>query len=166
VALLDIDMPGLSSFEAARTIGIHSPATRIIFLSAFVRDHYVEQAVEVKASGYLTKTQSPEAVADAIRLVASGSTCYAPEVQMRIVLDNDCPRLDRSERSLLSGLTSRELEVLRQIAAGHSKKEIAGLLHLSEKTVETHSQRVMDKLDIHDRVGLARFAIREGLSQL
>jgi len=165
VVLLDIDMPGLLAFEAARTIHVRLPDTRIRVLSAFLHDHYVEQALAVEASGYLTKGEPPAALAEAIRAVAGGGVFFSPDVQARIVIDSSGARLANGPQTRLSTLTPRELEVLRYVARGLSKKEIAQVMHLSAKTVDNHSTSLMSKLDIHDRVDLARFAIREGLAE-
>ncbi|MBN1345132.1 MAG: response regulator transcription factor [Phycisphaerae bacterium] len=163
VVVLDIDMPGLHCFEAARTIKARSPKTRVLFLSAFTNDRYIEQAIAVQAAGYLTKTESTEVMVRAVRSVAAGGTYYSPEIQMRIVIDDHRAYLARGRRTEASTLTPREIEVLRYIAKGMSKKEMAATMHLSVRTVEVHTQRLMRRLNLHDRVELARFAIREGL---
>lgn len=165
VLVMDIDMPGLSCFDAARTIAARCPNIRIIFLSAFMHDRYIEEALAVGASGYVTKGQPPQAVTDAVRSAASGGTYFVPEVQARLVVDSNGVRLSGRRQTRISMLTPRELEVLRYIARGMSKKEIADTIHLSVKTVDNHSTSLMAKLDIHDRVELTRFAIREGLAE-
>lgn len=162
IVLFDIDMPGLSCFEAARMIRNRVPETKVVFLSAFAHDNYIEQALACEARGYLTKGQSPQTISEAIRSVANGGSSFAPEVQSRLVIDSDGVRLGTSlTRNSL--LTPRELEVLKYLANGMSKKEIASTMHLSVKTIDNHSTSLMTKLDIHDRVDLARYAIREGL---
>jgi len=163
ILVLDIDMPGMSAFEAAREVRRVSPSTRVIFLSAFVHDSYVEQALEVGASGYLTKADPPHAIVDAIRRVNEGGTCFSPAVLDRMVIDRDGARLATGNRSRLGLLTDREREVLSYVAKGLSQREIARLAGISVKTVQHHITSVMDKLQIHDRVELARFAIREGV---
>lgn len=163
ICVLDIDMPGLASFEAARVIGVRCPKTKILFLSAFTHDRYIESAIAVGAMGYLTKTEPPDTVMKAIRAVVNGHCYFSPEVQSRLVIEDTGVRLSQEVRSRAATLTSREMEVLRYIAKGMSKKEIASTMHLSVKTVENHSANIMNRLDIHDRVELARFAIREGL---
>lgn len=164
VLVMDIDMPGLSCFDAARTIGARCPNVRVVFLSAFMHDRYIEEALAVGASGYVTKGQPPQAVTDAVRAAATGGTYFVPEVQARLVVDSNGVRLSGRPQTRISMLTPRELEVLRYIARGMSKKEIADTIHLSVKTVDNHSTSLMSKLDIHDRVELTRFAIREGLA--
>ncbi len=165
IILMDIDMPGLICFDAARTITSTSPATKIIFVSAFLHDWYIEQALAVKAQGYVTKREPPEAVISAIRDVAEGGAYFSDEVRSRIIVDSSGAKLAQSGKSRVSTLTAREIEVLRYIARGLSKKEIAATMHLSVKTVDRHCANMMTKLDIHDRVDLARFAIREGLAE-
>lgn len=165
VVVMDIDMPGLSCFDAARTIKSRLPETRIIFLSAFIHDRYINEALSVGASAYITKGEPPGKVADAIRTTAAGGVLFSPEVQSRMVVDGAGVRIGAPVKTRVSLLTQRELEVLRYIARGMSKKEIANTMHLSVKTVDNHSTSLMGKLDIHDRVELARFAIREGLAE-
>ena len=165
IILMDIDMPGLDCFDAARTIESMRPEVRIIFLSAFTNDWYIQRALEVKARGYLTKREPPDRVVAAIFEVASGGASFSEEVQSRIVVDAHGAKLVSGTTSRGATLTTRENEVLRYIARGMSKKEIATTMHLSVKTVDRHCANVMSKLDIHDRVDLARFAIREGLAE-
>jgi len=165
IVVLDIDMPGIAAFDAARTIQARCPQARIIFLSAFTHDRYIDAALKSNALGYLCKTEPPEKVLRAIRTVAAGQSYFSPEVQARLVVGQAGVHLGVNPEIKLraSSLTGRELEVLTYIAKGHSKKEIAKLMHLSVKTVENHTASVMTRLDIHDRVQLTRFAIREGL---
>lgn len=166
VVLMDIDMPGLSAFEAARQIQDRLPSTRVIFLSAYVRDGFITQALEVRASGYLTKGQAMEELIGSIRKVIRGGTCFSPEVEGRLEIGTAGVGLTRKRRSRLELLTAREKQILSYLARGMSKKEIARLDGASVKTVDHHCQHVMEKLDLHDRVELARFAIREGLVTL
>jgi len=165
IVLMDIDMPGMLCFDAARTIGTQCPDTRIVFLSAFFHDRYIEQAMAVHAWGYITKSEPEDAVVEAIRRVSTGVAYFSPEVQARIVVDAQGAKLAHPQRSRVSTLSERELEVLRYIARGLTKKGIARTMHLSVNTVNRHTANIMAKLDIHDRVELARFAIREGLAE-
>lgn len=165
VVLMDIDMPGLICFEAAEIIAQRCPSCAVIFVSAFAHDDYIEQALAVQAAGYVTKSEPPESVAAAIRAVVSGGAYFSPEVQSRIIVDSAGARLAQPRRTRLSLLTARQRDVLRYLARGLSKKQIADTLCVSVKTVEAHTTRLMDKLAIHDRVELARFAIREGLAE-
>jgi DNA-binding NarL/FixJ family response regulator len=165
VVLMDIDMPGLLSFEAARTIRRYCSTTHVIFLSAFFHDRYIEEALRADASGYVTKNEPPRSLIAAIRKVSRGFTYFSPEVQDRLVVEVDGLSLKRRPRTRGFLLTDRESETLRYVARGLSKKEIASLMNLSVRTVDAHVRNVMAKLKIHDRVELTRFAIREGLAE-
>lgn len=161
VVIMDVDMPGQLSFETARAIRERLPQTKVLFLSAFAHDRYVDEALRVGGSGYLTKTESSAVVAEAIRNIARGFTYYSSEVRQRISTQEK----EGVPQTRARALTEREVEVLRYLGAGYSRKEIAAFLFVSEKTVENHITHVMRKLDLHDRVALARYAIREGYAK-
>jgi DNA-binding NarL/FixJ family response regulator len=165
VVLMDIDMPGPSPFETAARMRADAPGMKLIFLSAYVNDQYIDQALELQAQGYLSKDEPAEEVIDAVRRAQRGATRFSKSVSDRIVLEPGGVRLSARSSSRLSLLTPREREVLGYLAAGMPKKEIARLLDISPKTVEKHCDHLMNKLEIHDRVKLARYAIREGLMQ-
>lgn len=166
VIIMDIGMPGSDSFEAARSIRARSPRTAIVFMSAFCYDYYIERALHAGASGYVTKGERIDSLIHAIHAAARGENYFSPEVQARLVQEGRCVRFNGQRATRISLLSPRELQVLQYIAEGLSRKEIAHILHLSEKTVVNHSTNVMSKLDIHDRVELTRFAIREGVVRL
>lgn len=166
IAVLDIDMPGIFAFRAASMIKKSSPGTKILILSAFYHDHYIEEALSVGAMGYVTKGDTSETIAEAIKKIGEGEAYFSPTIQSRIVIDERGARLVPSARTKLSQITARELEVLRHLAHGLSKKEIAQELNISLGTINNHVANLMKKLGIHDRVELTRFAIREGLIQL
>ena len=150
VLLLDIEMPGLDVFHAAAEIRRLQPGVRIIFLSASYKDHYIASALRVDAKGYLTKDDDPALVVRAIELVMKNKRYFSPKVEERLVESRSGVLNARSDT-----LSSREWETLDYLAKGYSKKEIASFLHLSVKTVEKHTQSIMNKLDVHDRVRLA-----------
>lgn len=162
VVVMDIDMPGICAFDAARDMHRVSPSTKVIFLSAFVHDCYIAQALGVEASGYLTKSEPPAAIIEAIQNVHRGATSYSAAVRDRIVIDPVGVRLGGGAKSRFESLTDREREVLAYVARGLAQKQIAYLIGVSVKTVQQHIMHIMDKLEIHDRVELARYAIREG----
>ncbi|MCC5787638.1 MAG: response regulator transcription factor [Phycisphaerales bacterium] len=160
VVLLDIDMPGGSAFDAAQRIVELSPETRVIFLSAYAYDRYIDEAIGADAAGFITKDVSPERVLDAVRQVAAGGMAYSPKVMDRL--------MDRSGEgpggaTRANTLTRREREVLTMIGEGCAKKVISERLGVSIKTVEKHAANVMRKLGLNDRVAICRYCVREGL---
>ncbi len=161
--VLDIDMPGMSPFAAARRVTAQHPGTRVVFLSAYLRDSYLQQALDAQAAGYLVKDDAPDAIVEGLRQAARGRPAYSPAALERLSRQTRGITRASSLHGRLSLLTPRELEVLVHLARGLSRKEIARSMDISHKTVEQHCEHLMQKLDIHDRVELTRFAIREGL---
>jgi DNA-binding NarL/FixJ family response regulator len=164
VILMDIAMPVLNGLEATRQILTANPAARVLVLSAYSEDAYVERMCAVGVVGFLEKQTSAEILAKAIRVVANGKSFFSAAIARR--LRNDLSKaLDRKGRpkANVHRLTSRESEVLQLVAEGMANKQIAGELSISIKTVEKHRQHVMDKLNIHDTAGLTRYAITEGI---
>jgi len=164
VILLDIDMPGRNPFDAAARMRESSPDARVAFLSGSLREHYLASAFDVKAAGYILKSEPVDRLIRAVRIIARGGTYFSPAVEKRLARGAPSEAACRTIRS--STLTPREKEVLMYIARGMARKEIANAMHISIKTVERHSDSLMNKLDIHDRVELTRFALREGLVEL
>ncbi len=165
IVLMDIDMPGQVCFEAAGAIQAEPPGPRVVFLSAFFNDHYIQRALQIRAWGYIVKSEPAAAVVTAVRRVAAGETYFSPEVQARLVMEGRVPRLEPGPRTRSATLTERELEILRYLARGMGQKQVAHLLEISPHTVHRHVNALMTKLDIHDRVELARYAIREGMAE-
>lgn len=163
LVVLDIDMPGLSPFSVARHIRDELPATRVVFLSAYLRDSYLAQALDANAAGYLVKDEPPEAIVQGLRRAGQGRVAFSPTVYARLSVGRGTATMSAAPAARLALLTPRELETLRYLANGLSRKEIARTMTISHKTVEQHCEHLMQKLDIHDRVDLARYAIREGL---
>ncbi len=164
IVLLDIEMPGTDAFVAAEDLRRQCPEVRTIFLSAYVRDHYISAAVKAGAWGYFSKSEDAETIIQGIRKVAGGEFAFSPKVQER------CRPAARGMRAgveppstRLDALTTREQEVLRFIGRGLSREDIAKTMCRSPKTVDGHREAIMQKLGIHDRGELVRFAIREGL---
>lgn len=162
IAILDVDMPGLTGFEVARRLEPESPDCRIVFLSSFVLDQYIEEAIEVRARGYISKNEMPASVVGALKKIASGETYFSPQVWSRLTFSDDGLAVKGRGVTPASRLTIREIEILRYIARSMSRKEIADIASISPKTVDMHLSNLMGKLGIHDRVELTRFAIREG----
>ena len=163
VVTLDVAMPNLNGLDAARHIRRKSATTRIIMLTAYEDDLYIQHALEAGVDGYVTKHSAAETLAKAVREVAKGDKAYSPNVKRRI------PQYEKSDggRKLLrrksDTLTARETEVLQLIAEGNANKQSADKLGISIKTVEKHRQAVMNKLHIHDTAGLTRYAITAGM---
>lgn len=165
LVVMDVDMPGMNCFDAARAILRALPAARIAFLSGFCDDRYIGESLATPARAYILKSEPPEAVIAALRAVAAGGSYYSPEIQSRLVVNEHGVRL-ATHRSPAELLTPRQLQVLRLLAEGCSKKEVAARMHISVNTVNRHTSGLMNKLGIHDRVELTRLAIREGLSRV
>jgi NarL family two-component system response regulator LiaR len=162
VIVLDIEMPGPDPFEAAQAVRQQCPDVRVVFLSAYIKDRFLDAAFQSGAWGYLYKGDDLDSIIAGIRNVARGEFVMGP----RIVERSDEPRSRKSlgvRSSKLSTLTPRELHILTMIGRGLSRNEIAKLTHRSVKTIDTHRAAIMDKLDVHDRTELALFAVREGL---
>lgn len=165
VLVIDIDMPGQDAFQSARAVLEVSPGTRVLFLTAFTSDHDVQNALRAGARGYVVKSEPPSTVVDAIRTVASGRLWFSPDLEARIEFRDDGPHLRGHDDGLFADLTPREFETLRYLARGMAKREIASIMGVSVKTIEKHTTNLMAKLDVHDRVQLARLAISEGLAR-
>jgi DNA-binding NarL/FixJ family response regulator len=164
VVVLDVDLPGRGAFDVVDEVTARLKNTKVIFLTGFVSDVFVEQALRLRAHGYLLKEEPLSVLIEGIGRVCNGDACYSRVVENRMVFDSKRGRYTVHTESQLIKLTNRQLEVLRHLAKGESVKEVARTLHLSEKSVDSHKYRIMGKLGIHDRVELARYAIREGLT--
>lgn len=163
LVLMDIAMPGLNGLDAASRIVKESPSTRVILLSMYANEEYLQQALQAGASGYLLKGAELAELELAMRTVGKGETYLTPAVAKYAV---DAYRTKSEGPSgPLAKLSSRQREILQLIAEGQTTKDIAHRLNVSVKTVETHRAQLMDRLDIHDVPGLVRFAIRVGLIQ-
>jgi DNA-binding NarL/FixJ family response regulator len=168
VVLMDIRMPEMDGLEATRRITAAEPDSgcRIIILTTFDLDQYVYGALAAGASGFLLKHSSPEYLTAAIRTVRAGDALLAPSITRRLV-ERYAPRDagPPAVRRELSGLSPRELEVLRLLARGMSNAELAGELTLSEATVKTHVARILAKLQLRDRVQAVVLAYETGLAR-
>lgn len=166
VVLLDIGMPGLSSFEAARQIRKNHPHTKILFLTMYDDEDYLTEAMSAGADGYVLKDSPAEQLLTAIRDLYQGGSYLSSRMLMYLV--DDFRNHFQSNRQVLRSetLTAREKEVLKMLAEGNSVKEIAGSLQLSLKTVETHKFNLMRKLGIHNKAQLVQYAIQRKIIRI
>jgi DNA-binding NarL/FixJ family response regulator len=165
VVLMDIQMPGMDGLAATRAIleAPWSAGIRVLILTTFERDEYVFDALRAGAAGFLLKNSSPEDLIRAIRIVAAGDSLLAPSVTRRVIAEFARLAVEPRHSGQLGGLTDRETEVLRLVAAGHSNSEIAGQLYVGEATVKTHVSHLLTKLGLRDRVQAVVFAYESGL---
>jgi len=167
VVLMDVGMPGMSSFEGTRLIRKNRPETRVLFLSMYDDEDYLSEAMELGASGYILKDSPSDQLVTAIREVHRGGNCLSPRLLARIVDDFRTHRGSPSVRQPRFGtLTKREREVIKLLAEGKSVKEIATEFDLSVKTIEAHKFNLMRKLDIHNKAQLVQYAIQKKIIRL
>jgi NarL family two-component system response regulator LiaR len=162
VVIMDIWMPRLSGIDATRRIGKRGTNTKVLVLSMHENQAYVEEVLKAGASGYVVKNSSSADLLHAIDAVCSGGCYLSPEITHQVVDAFARPGTSQQPTGV-SMLTDREREVLQLIAEGLSSREIASMLGVSLKTVDSHRSNLMEKLDIHKASGLVRFAIRTGL---
>jgi DNA-binding NarL/FixJ family response regulator len=164
VVLMDIAMPLLNGLEATRKILKAVPSTRILILTAHNDDTYVKNATESGAVGFLLKQASARVLSKGIREVNKGHTFFGPFIA-KLLPERERKSLDRAGRSKprKARLTSREMEIFQLIAEGKANKQIAAELGIGMKTVETHREHLMEKLNIHSIAGLTRLAVAMGI---
>lgn len=160
VVVLDISMPGVTGLEVAARLRRSSPDTRILILSMHDQAEYVLESVRAGAHGYLLKDTAATELREAIRAVCQGESYFSPPVATRLTA---AVRNDQATQSGLDQLTGREREVLLGIAQGRTNKEIASKLGISHRTVETHRESLMRKLQLRTVAELTRFALGAGL---
>lgn len=166
VILMDITMPDMTGLEATKIILENDNTVKIIALTMHENREYIFEMLKMGANGYILKDSPPSELIKAIEEVHKGNTFLSSQVSQLVL--NDYTKQIRKTNEMMKHerLTEREREVLINIANGLSNKEIAYKLHVSSRTVETHRERIMKKLDIHSIAGLTRYAISEGLIEL
>jgi DNA-binding NarL/FixJ family response regulator len=160
VVLMDVRMHDSDGIEATARIAAAQPAVRVMMLTTFEVDRYILQALRAGAKGYVLKDSDPDAIISSILTVHSGERVMAAGVAERVlsIITDGAPNADYYD-----GLTGREMEVLRLIAAGKPNKQIAFALKISEKTVRNHVSNMYEKLHIYDRSQAVLYAVRKGL---
>ena len=165
VVIMDISMPGLNGIEATRKITEYNPDIKVIGLSMHADVEYVSGLLKAGASGYILKECAFGEIVQAINAVVRNKYYICPEVAY-VVIEGFKGKHVTQDRDDTSLLTEREREILQLIAEGNSSKEIAANLNLSIKTVASHRQNIMDKLNCHDVVKLTKYAIRKGITSV
>jgi two-component system, NarL family, response regulator NreC len=166
IVLMDIGMPGLSSFEATRQIKKNRPETKVLFLTMYDDEDYLVEGMEVGASGYVLKDSPAPQLVAAIRDAQRGGSYLSPRMLSQLVDDFRTRIKSATRMPRFATLTSREREVLKMLAEGNSVKEIACDLNLSVKTVEAHKFNLMRKLDIHNKAQLVQYAIQKKIIKI
>ena len=166
VVIMDIVLPHLNGIEATRQIKAYQPQIEVIVLSMYATRSYILQLLQAGASAYLLKDSAVEDLAAALTAVRKGGMYLSPAISTAAALKNETVRILEKNIAESERLTKRQLQVLQLIADGHSTKEIAAILDISVKTIETHRKQIMDKLEIRTTAGLTKYCIREGLTSL
>ncbi len=163
VVLMDIGLPDLSGIDATRLIRQKNPEVAVVALTIHEDEEYFFKMLEAGAGGYIPKRAAPEELLTAIRAAAAGEVYLYPSMAKLLVKDYLAQERPSEARNVLDGLTEREQEVLRHLAEGTSNEEIAAALVISIKTVARHRENIMQKLGLHSRAELVRYAIRKGI---
>jgi DNA-binding NarL/FixJ family response regulator len=160
LAILDINMPHKTGLEATRELNKQRPSIKTLILSMYNNEEFLYEALRSGASGYVLKSQADQDIVNACRAAIEDEPFVYPEAMAELVRELLAGDSDRTE-----ALTPRELEVVKLIADGKSSKEIAQMLVISLKTVESHRANILRKLGMRDRVELTKYAIRRGLTE-
>lgn len=161
VILMDITMPVLNGLEAARKIAKWNPNIRILLLSVHESDEYLAEMLNIGLAGYMLKTASGREVASAVRAVSKGGVYLYPSIAHMLVQEYVKIANVRKTGGISGGLTLREKEILMHIAEDKKNREIAEIMGLKTRTVQAHRTNLMDKLGVHDRTELVKYAIRK-----
>lgn len=159
VAILDNSMPKMTGLQAAREIKLQVPEVNVLILSMHDDERYLYEALRVGAGGYVLKRAADQDLVRAVRAVNEGEPFLTDDAQRSLVK----AFVESGEEAPKDKLTDREQEVVKLIAEAHTNKQIAEILGLSEKTVESHRSNILNKLGMSDRVELVRYAVRRGL---
>jgi DNA-binding NarL/FixJ family response regulator len=166
VVLMDINMPGLGGLEATLAIRRDNPRAKILVLTQYDDREYVSRFLKSGASGYILKKAAGAELASAVRAVQRGGLVVDPALARSLLAPATAAPSDGAGDDRYQSLTDREKQVLKLVAEGNSNKEVAQVLGISVKTAMSHRERVMDKLDIHNRTELVKFALKQGVIKL
>lgn len=169
IVLMDLQMPRMDGVEATSVILAENPGTKVVAVTTFHSQEYVIPALKAGASGYLLKDSAPADIVAGIRAVVAGEfviSSRVTDVLVRSVREDQTPAAAQRSTPEELGLSDREMEVIALLCQGNSNREIAQQMHLAEPTVKSHIGRIMQKLDVRDRVQIVIAAYRSGLAQL
>lgn len=166
VVIMDISMPNLNGIDATQQIHANCPTTAVVMLSIHATSEHIFRALEAGALGYLLKESASQEVITAVRTVAGGRRYLSQQITEVVITDYMQHGTLAQKQSPLNSLSHREREVLQLVVEGKSSAEIAELIYLSPKTVESYRSRIMHKLGVQDLPGLVKFAIQHGLTSL
>jgi len=161
LAIVDLSMPGMSGLDLIRRIKSEYPTVAVLVLSMHGEEQYAMRSFKAGANGYVTKDSASTELVAAVRKVAAGGSYVTASLAERVVQQLN----GKASEPRLSGLTDRELEVLKRIVAGERLTDIATALHLSVKTISTHKSRIQDKLQMPNMAALIRFGMEQHLDQ-
>jgi DNA-binding NarL/FixJ family response regulator len=165
IVLMDISMPGLGGLEATLEIKKRFPDVKVLILTQYDDVEYVDRMLKAGVSGYILKSAIGSELISAIRSVVAGGYYLYPSIAANLV-DGYLGKRKMDTKDPYEKITDREKQVLKLIAEGNSHKEIAGILNISVKTVIAHQTNLSDKIDIHSRAGLIKFAIKKGIIKI
>ena len=163
IVVMDIGMPNLNGIEAARQMRAKKPNVKIMALSTHSDGPTIAKMLKAGATGYILKDSAFTELVDGIKAMADDKTYLCSKIS-KVVFGDYVKMLTNPKWAKGDGLTSREREVLQLVAEGYTTKEIAPTLHVSVKTVDSHREHIMEKLNIHNIAGLTKYAIKEGLT--
>ena len=165
VYILDISMPDINGIEASRIIKTENPNAKIIILSMYNNEEFVLKAISAGANAYLPKNISKRELLNAVEKVANGEEYFAEDIQ-KIIIRSMMQKSNSIDVPKLNILSKREVQLLKLIVEGRTNKEIADELFISVRTVESHKNHIMVKLELKNQVELIKFAIKEGITAL
>jgi DNA-binding NarL/FixJ family response regulator len=166
IVVMDLVMPGMNGMQAAQQLHDTHPDIKILILSMYDDDEYIYQILRAGASGYVLKRAASDDLLRAIREVESGGSALHPAVAAKLLKDYVRKSRSTEQKDAGSILTARESEVLKLVAEGYTNQQIADMLGLGRKTVDTHRTNIMRKLDLHDVTALVKYALKQGLINL
>lgn len=166
IVIMDIAMPELDGIEATRQIIEYSPITHVIILSMHSSPEYVHRSIDAGAKGYLLKESAGAEIINAVLTCSEGKKYLSKKISEQVIDEYFKQKTFKDKKDILSQLSAREMEILKLVVEGKSSAEIANIIYISPKTVETYRSRIMQKIGVKDITGLVKFAIRHKITDL